>query len=125
MGIMMGAGIVIFDEQTDLVQTALSATTFYRNESCGKCVPCRIGSQKLVELLHDISNRKFTSAEIYGAQSTETESKQGLVEELSETMKLTAICGLGTVASNPVTTLLNYFPGDIERYAKLNSANGE
>ncbi len=119
MGIMMGAGIVVFNDQTDLVATALSATTFYRNESCGKCVPCRIGSQKLVELLTDIADRKYTLQEIYGDPSTPQAGKQGLVIELAETMKLTAICGLGTVASNPLTTLLNFFRDDVEQYAKI------
>ena len=122
MGVMMGAGMVVFGDQTDMVQTALSATTFYRNESCGKCVPCRIGSQKLVELLTDISNRKFTIEEIYGSSSDEPNGMSGLVSDLSETMKLTAICGLGTVASNPVWTLLNYFRSDIELYAKTSNS---
>ena len=119
MGIMMGAGIVIFAEGTDMVATALSASTFYRNESCGKCVPCRIGSQKLVELLTDIANQKYSMNEIYGSEGkTDVEVKRGLIDALSETMKLTAICGLGTVASNPVTTLLDHFQDDVSKYAK-------
>jgi NADH:ubiquinone oxidoreductase subunit F (NADH-binding) len=121
MGIMMGAGIVIFGDQSDVVATALSATRFYRNESCGKCVPCRIGSQKLVELVSDIADRKYTLQEIFGVASAGLAGKQGLVLELAETMKLTAICGLGTVASNPLTTLLNFFRADVERYAKIQS----
>lgn len=119
MGIMMGAGIVVFGDQADMVATALSATTFYRNESCGKCVPCRIGSQKLVELITDIAGQKYTLQEIYGDGVNQQTGKQGLVLELAETMKLTAICGLGTVASNPLTTLLNFFRTDVERYTQI------
>ena len=115
----MGAGIVIFAEGTDMVATALSASTFYRNESCGKCVPCRIGSQKLVELLTDIANQKYSMNEIYDSEGkTDVEVKRGLIDALSETMKLTAICGLGTVASNPVTTPLDHFQDDVSKYAK-------
>jgi len=129
IGIMMGAGMVVFGDQTDLVQTALSATTFYRNESCGKCVPCRIGSQKLVELLTDIAERKYTMKQIYGESSNsnsgffnhDVAGMHGLVGALSETMKLTAICGLGTVASNPIATLLTYFRDDVARYANKES----
>ena len=118
MGLMMGAGIVIFGHQTDMVATALSCTEFYRNESCGKCVPCRIGSQKLVELIQKIADKTYSLAEIYGDSKQEDDSKRGLINELAETMKLTAICGLGTVASNPLTTLLDYFRPDVERYAR-------
>ncbi len=118
MGVNVGAGIVVFGDQVDMVQVALSATRFFRNESCGKCVPCRIGSQKLVELLTDIANREFTLEEIYGNSPDQIGGKRGLVDELSETMTLTAICGLGTVASNPVTSLLNFFRSEVERYAK-------
>ena len=118
MGIMMGAGIVIFGHQTDMVATALSCTEFYRNESCGKCVPCRIGSQKLVELITRIADKTYSIEEIYGDPKHENDGKRGLINELAETMKLTAICGLGTVASNPLTTLLDYFRPDVERYAR-------
>jgi NADH:ubiquinone oxidoreductase subunit F (NADH-binding) len=115
MGVMLGAGIVIFGDSTDMVAAALSATRFYRNESCGKCVPCRIGSQKLVELLTVVSERKYSMADIYGDSETTCGRKQ-LIDELAETMKLTSICGLGTVASNPITSLLNYFREDVIRY---------
>lgn len=118
MGIMMGAGIVIFGDQTDMVATALSCTEFYRNESCGKCVPCRVGSQKLVELLTNIADRKYSVAEIYGKPNDAHNGKRGLINDLAETMKLTAICGLGVVASNPLTTLLDHFRPDVERYTR-------
>lgn len=51
MGVMMAGGIIVYGEQADMVAAAASASEFFRNESCGKCVPCRIGSQKLVELM--------------------------------------------------------------------------
>lgn len=121
MGVMMGAGIVVFGERADMVAVAASCTEFYRNESCGKCVPCRIGSQKLFEILNDIIDGKYSLPDLYGAAPGQSGHGQqprqrSLVKELAETMQLTAICGLGTVASNPLTSLLDHFRADVEKY---------
>ena len=124
MGIMMGAGMVVFGDSADMVKIALACTEFYRNESCGKCVPCRLGSQKLVEILTDISDHKYSMDEIYGVASDAHDGSpgmRGLINELAETMTLTAICGLGTVASNPLTSLLNHFRADVAAYARKTS----
>ena len=50
MGLMLGAGMVVYGDRANMLDQALNASTFFRNESCGKCVPCRLGSQKLVEM---------------------------------------------------------------------------
>ena len=106
--LMLGGGMVVYGENADLVEQALCCQTFYRNESCGKCVPCRIGSQKLVEIATDVQQKKYTAETL----KVERES----IQELAETMVLTAICGLGTVAPNPLTSVLEHFPADVERY---------
>jgi NADH:ubiquinone oxidoreductase subunit F (NADH-binding) len=116
MGVMLAGGVIVYGDQADMVEAAASASEFFRNESCGKCVPCRIGSQKLVELMTDLLRRRFDEAELLDAEDGAQAPIGALVKELSETMKLTAICGLGTVASNPMSYLLAHFPDDVRRY---------
>ena len=113
MGVMMGGGIVVYSELADMVEAALACSQFFRNESCGKCVPCRIGSQKLVEICADIAEGKSGPEAVFAEGGRQT-----LVEELADTMKLTAICGLGTVASNPLSTLLTHFADEVRDYLR-------
>ena len=110
MGVMLGGGMVVYAEGCDIVDEALSCLEFYRNESCGKCVPCRLGSQKLVEMATDLKAGKIDAATLPTLQTT--------VQQLAETMRLTAICGLGTVAPNPMTTLLTHYGDDVKRTIK-------
>ena len=119
MGVMMGAGLIVYGERANMVDEALACLRFYRNESCGKCVPCRIGSQKLVDIATDLEGQKYTPDQWYGADRPDGEMWQ-LVKELSDTMKLTAICGLGTVASNPLISLIQHFREDVENYLQRN-----
>ncbi len=116
MKVMMGAGIVVFGDGADMVGAALACLKFFRNESCGKCVPCRIGSQKLVEIATDLHERRLDQAALYGRNGSS--GKQQLVDILAETMELTAICGLGTVAPNPLSSLLTHFQDDVRPYLK-------
>jgi NADH:ubiquinone oxidoreductase subunit F (NADH-binding) len=96
-GTMLGSGAVIFiAEDRDLLDVGLSITRFFRNESCGKCVPCRIGSEKAVELI-----------EKAGHVSNEEEA---LLRSLHETMQQTSICGLGQVALAPLLSIVDRFP---------------
>ena len=101
LGIMVGAGIVIYGQDADIVSAAVANSRFYRNESCGKCVPCRIGSMKITELGEQLARRIFAD-ELPELNST--------VRDLSQVMVATSICGLGQVASNPVNSLLKFFP---------------
>jgi NADH:ubiquinone oxidoreductase subunit F (NADH-binding)/NADH:ubiquinone oxidoreductase subunit E len=120
MEVMMGAGIIVFGDGADMVDMALACLKFFRNESCGKCVPCRIGSQKLVDIATDLYERRLDHASLYGQNGSD--GKQQLVELLAETMDLTAICGLGTVAPNPLTSLLTHFPEDVQAYLNSNES---
>jgi formate dehydrogenase beta subunit len=109
--LMLGAGLVVYAADADLVEQALACLTFFKSESCGKCVPCRIGSTKLTEIAHDLANRRLTTSHIADLQSD-----TGPIQELTFAMVNTAICGLGTVAPNPLVTLLRHFPNEVASY---------
>jgi NADH:ubiquinone oxidoreductase subunit F (NADH-binding)/NADH:ubiquinone oxidoreductase subunit E len=111
--LMLGAGIVVYAEDADLVDQTLACQTFYQSESCGKCVPCRIGSTRLAEISADLAGRKLSESDL-----ERLGSETSLINELSFTMMNTAICGLGAVAPNPLTTLLKHFPKEVARYTK-------
>jgi len=109
-GSMLGSGaIVVCDDTTCMLDMALTAVKFYRNESCGKCVPCRMGSQKMVELLTRWTQGKLSEAAFCGDLS--------LIEELSQAMSLTSICGLGQIVPAPVLSVLKHFRTEIEAHA--------
>ena len=98
-GSMVGSGaIVVCAEGRCMLDMALNAVRFYRNESCGKCVPCRMGSQKMVEMLTGWTEGRSSDGD------------RQLLEELSSAMKLTSICGLGQVVPVPIASVLKHFP---------------
>jgi formate dehydrogenase beta subunit len=108
-GSMLGSGaIVVCDETTCMLDMALTAVKFYRNESCGKCVPCRMGSQKMVDLL-----ARWTQG---GVSEAEFRADLALVEELSMAMSQTSICGLGQIVPAPVQSVLKHFAKEIEAH---------
>ncbi len=105
VGSMLGSGAVVaVAEGTCMLELALNVGRFFRNESCGKCVPCRDGSDKIVLLLEGILQGRGSAADL------------ALIEELSATMALTSICGLGQAAPNPILSVIKYFKDDIARY---------
>ncbi|MGB2635010.1 MAG: NADH-ubiquinone oxidoreductase-F iron-sulfur binding region domain-containing protein [Candidatus Acidiferrum sp.] len=109
VGSMLGSGaIVVCDETTCMLDMALTAVKFYRNESCGKCVPCRVGSQKMVELL-----TRWTQG---GVSEGAFRAELGLIEELSQAMSLTSICGLGQIVPAPVQSVLKHFRAEVEAH---------
>jgi len=100
-GTMLGSGAAVFvAAERDLLDVGLSITRFFRNESCGKCVPCRVGSEKAVGLLEPNADA--------GRGVVEEDAK--LVRALHETMQQTSICGLGQVALGPLLSILDRFP---------------
>jgi NADH:ubiquinone oxidoreductase subunit F (NADH-binding) len=111
--LMLGGGIVVYGEDADMVEQARVCSEFYRQESCGKCVPCRIGSTKLAELADALQAGDLDKSQIESLRS-----KTGQVMELATIMRQTAICGLGTVAANPLTTLLTHFDDDVRQHAR-------
>jgi len=86
------AAIVVLSDRDDVRSAALNLMRFFEDESCGQCTPCRVGTQKAVVLME----RKHWDRELLG--------------ELSDAMRDASICGLGQAASNPLTTLMRYFP---------------
>ena len=104
-GSMVGSGaIVVCAEGRCMLDMALNATRFYRNESCGKCVPCRVGSQKMVEML-----KGWTTG-----QSSKDDMQ--VLDELSTAMKQASICGLGQVVPVPIASVIKHFPGTVEEH---------
>ena len=93
-GSALGAGaVVIVGSGADLLELGRNLTAFFRNESCGKCVPCRIGTEKAVVL---IEQRR--------------EEALALLPELDEALRETSLCGLGQVALTAVLSILEHFP---------------
>jgi formate dehydrogenase/NADH-quinone oxidoreductase subunit F len=94
-GSMLGSGaLVVLAEGTDLLAAATNVLRFVRDESCGKCVPCRVGSTKAHQILSDM---------LGGAGSADAGDR---IAQLEETMRKTSICGLGQVALGPVVSVL-------------------
>lgn len=105
-GSMLGSGaVVVCAEGTCMLDMALNSTSFFRNESCGKCVPCRVGSQKMVDLLTGWS------------QGYSTPGDRELIAELTQALMLTSICGLGQVVPVPIASVLKYFREEVEAHA--------
>jgi formate dehydrogenase beta subunit len=99
-GSMLGSGaLVVMAEGTDLLAAATNVLRFFRDESCGKCVPCRVGSAKAHELLTGLLADGGGPAIV-----------DGRIRELEETLRRTSICGLGQVALGPVVSVLG-LPG--------------
>jgi formate dehydrogenase beta subunit len=88
------AAIVILSDQDSVKDAALNLMRFFQDESCGQCTPCRVGTQKAALLMEQpVWNRE-------------------LLDELSQTMRDASICGLGQAASNPLTSVIKYFPNE-------------
>lgn len=108
-GSMLGSGaIVVCDDTTCMLDMALNAVRFYRNESCGKCVPCRVGSQKMTDLLV-----RWTQG---GLSETQYNSDLDLLAELSQGMSLASICGLGQIVPAPVQSVLKHFRAEVDAH---------
>ena len=111
LDIMIGAGLVIYGTGADVLSEALACSRFFRNESCGKCVPCRIGSQKITEMGERLASGGVSAVELPILRET--------ASELSHVMKSTSICGLGQVASNPIRSLLRFFPERVSQACSM------
>jgi NADH:ubiquinone oxidoreductase subunit F (NADH-binding)/NADH:ubiquinone oxidoreductase subunit E len=109
-GSMLGSGaIVVCDDTACMLDMALNAVRFYRNESCGKCVPCRVGSQKMVDLLV-----RWTQG---GLPESQYRADLALLDELSLAMSLASICGLGQIVPAPIQSVLKYFRSEVDAHA--------
>ncbi|NCO67909.1 MAG: NADH-quinone oxidoreductase subunit F [Nitrospirae bacterium CG_4_10_14_0_8_um_filter_41_23] len=102
--IMGSGGMIVLDETDCMVNTAKFFLEFTQAESCGKCTPCRIGTKRLLEILERITSGKGKKGDIE------------LLEELSEDIKATSLCGLGMTAPNPVLSTIKYFRNEYEAH---------
>jgi NADH:ubiquinone oxidoreductase subunit F (NADH-binding)/(2Fe-2S) ferredoxin len=104
-GAIVGSGgMVVADDSTCMVDLARYFLQFTQNESCGKCVPCRLGTKRMLEILD-----RITAGE--GRPDDITD-----LETLARTVKQTSLCGLGQTAPNPVLTTLKYFRAEYEAH---------
>jgi len=104
-GSMIGSGgMVVMDEDSCMVDVAKYFLTFLQDESCGKCVPCRLGIDRMLEIITDITEGRGVPEQL------------DLLEELADTVTQTALCGLGKTAANPVLSTLRYFREEYEAH---------
>jgi len=105
MGAIMGSGgLIVMNEDTCMVDTARYFMDFIRDESCGKCLACRVGTKRMLEILEHI---------------TEGKGKQGDIElliEIGETIQEAAMCGLGQTAPNPILSTIRFFREEFEEH---------
>ncbi len=102
--IMGSGGLVVMDDGTCMVDVARYFLSFTQTESCGKCVPCRLGTKRMLEILERITAGHGRLEDL------------DLLEELAQAVKLASLCGLGQTAPNPVLTTLRYFRHEYEAH---------
>ncbi len=105
VGSMMGSGgLVVLDETTCMVDVAKFFLSFTKEESCGKCVPCRIGTSQMLDLLEKITSGHGVHGDIEK------------LEKLSNLVREGSLCGLGQSAPNPILSTLKYFREEYEEH---------
>ena len=105
IGAIMGSGgLVVMDDQTCMVDVARFFQEFTQKESCGKCVPCRVGTRHLVDILNRICEGEGTPGDI------------GKLQDLARDIKAGSLCGLGQTAANPVLTTIEFFREEYEAH---------
>jgi len=102
--IMGSGGMVVMDEDTCMVDIARYFLDFTRRESCGKCIPCRLGTEQMLTILEDITQGNGRSEDI------------DLLIDLAEVVRAGSLCGLGQTAPNPVLTTIRYFRDEYEEH---------
>ena len=114
-GSAMGTAAMVFvSDRRDMLEVAMSQTRFFRNESCGKCVPCRIGTHKAVQVVEQALDGNAADGDTVS-----------LLNELHATLAKTSICGLGQIALSPLVNVIRRFPESDGVKALGGSAGGE
>jgi NADH-quinone oxidoreductase subunit F len=104
-GAIMGSGgLVVMDQSSCMVDVARYFLEFIQNESCGKCVPCRLGTKQMLDILTDITNGKGKSGDM------------DLLMELAEGIKDGSLCGLGQTSPNPILTTIKFFKDEYDAH---------
>lgn len=103
VGAIMGSGgLIVMDDSASMVDIARYFMEFCQDESCGKCVPCRIGTKRMLDILTRITKGQGRNEDI------------GLLKELAEVTKTASLCGLGQTAANPVLSTIRYYLNEYE-----------
>jgi NADH-quinone oxidoreductase subunit F len=102
--IMGSGGMIVMDEKTCMVDVAKYFLNFLRDESCGKCISCREGTQRMWEIVKSVTDGKATKEDLV------------VLEELASAVKDASLCGLGQTAANPVLSTLKYFRSEYEKH---------
>jgi formate dehydrogenase beta subunit len=106
-GATVGSGaVVVCDDRACMLDMALNSVRFFRNESCGKCVPCRTGSQKLVDILTEWARGHRAAHDL------------ALLDELGHALRVTSICGLGQVVPTPIVSVMKHFGDEVEAHVR-------
>ena len=103
---MGSGGLIVMDEDTCIVDLAKYFLDFTQKESCGKCVPCRVGTRHILEILQRITSGEGNPDDLLALRT------------LGDTIKKGALCGLGQTAPNPVLTTLRYFRNEYLEHIK-------
>jgi NADH:ubiquinone oxidoreductase subunit F (NADH-binding)/NADH:ubiquinone oxidoreductase subunit E len=103
LGSMVGSGaVVVVADHGCIFDMALNSVAFYRNESCGKCSPCRIGTQKLVDLLESWQQGRVGAGGLA--------ADKDLLRDLSNVLRTASLCGLGQISPAPIQSVMKHFP---------------
>jgi len=114
VGSIMGSGgMIVMDETSNMVDVARYFMEFCMSESCGKCVPCRVGTYQMHELLDKICNGEGTDRDL------------ALLKELCDMVKHTSLCGLGQTAPNSVLSTLRFFSDEYDQLLNRGEGNGK
>ncbi len=114
VGAMMGSGgLVVMDEDTCMVDVAKFFMDFIQRESCGKCIPCREGTRRMLEILNRITRSRRNESEM---ETLERFKGVMYMTRLAEIIKDTSLCGLGQTAPNPVLSTLRWFRDEYEAH---------
>jgi NADH:ubiquinone oxidoreductase subunit F (NADH-binding) len=114
VGAMMGSGgLVVMDENTCMVDLARFFMDFIQRESCGKCIPCREGTRRMLEILNRITKARRNENHM---ETLERFKGMMYLDRLAEVIRDTSLCGLGQSASNPVISTLRWFRDEYEAH---------
>ncbi len=111
----LGAGLTVYAEDRDMAEQAVNSVEFFRNESCGKCVPCRLGSQKLASLGSHLLNGQIQA-------DRWKDEVLPLIKEMGTAIELASICGLGRSVPIPLKTVAAFFEEDVAKHLSGNGA---
>ncbi|RLD46260.1 MAG: NADH-quinone oxidoreductase subunit F [Bacteroidetes bacterium] len=114
VGAMMGSGgLVVMDEDTCMVDVAKFFMDFIQRESCGKCIPCREGTRRMLEILEDITHKPHHNGKHEALRRFKGVTQ---LERLGKVIKETSLCGLGQTAPNPVLSTIKWFREEYEEH---------